>query len=78
MNRKLSNLTKKFGLKVKIERIKKNLSIEELAELANLNRNSISAIENGKSTPTLETVNLIAKALGIKLADLVDIDKIEL
>lgn len=78
MNRKLSDLTRKFGLKVRIERIKRNLSIEELSELANLNRNSIGAIENGKSTPTLETANLIAKALEMKLADLVEVDKVEL
>lgn len=78
MNRRLSDLTRKFGLKVRIERMKKNLSIEELSELADLNRNSVSSIENGKSTPTLETINLLAKALGIKLAELVDVERIEL
>jgi transcriptional regulator with XRE-family HTH domain len=78
MNRKIGELTKKFGLKIRFERIKKNLSLEKLAELAHLNRNSVYAIEKGKSTPTLETMNLLAQALDIKLTELIDVEKFEL
>ena len=77
MTGKRSDITKKLGWKIKIERTKKKLSQEALAELANLNRNSISAIERCESSPTIETLGAIAKALDIKLTDLVDIDKID-
>ena len=43
MNKK--ELLLKLGSKVRYERIKKNLSQEELAEIANLNMRSISTIE---------------------------------
>lgn len=78
MNIKDDILAKKFGMKVKIERIKKQLSQEKLAELAGLNKNSIGAIERGESSPTLETINSLAKVLEMNLSELVDINKINL
>lgn len=78
MNIKDEMLAKKFGMKIRIERIKKNLSQEKLAELACLNKNSIGAIERGESSPTLDTINLIAKVFEMKPCELLDIDKISL
>ena len=77
MRNKKTELTKKFGWKVRIERTKKNMSQEELAELANLSIITISAIERGATTPSIETANDLAKALGIRLPELIDVDKIE-
>ncbi len=71
-------LAKKFGMKIHLERIKMNLSQEALAELANLSKGSIGAIERGKSSPTLDTINSLAKVFGMKPCELLDIDKIDL
>ena len=78
MNIKDDDLIKKFGMKVKIERIKKKLSQEKLAELAGLNKNSIGAIERGESSPTLGTINSIAQVFDMKPCELLDINKINL
>lgn len=78
MNIKDSTLAKKFGMKVKIERVKRQLSQEKLAELAGLNKNSIGAIERGESSPTLDTINSLAKVFEMNPSELLDINKISL
>lgn len=77
MRNKKTDLTKKFGWKVRIERTKKDISQEKLAEMAGLNKNSLGLIERGATVPSIETANDIANALGIKLPELIDVDKIE-
>ena len=64
--------------KNKIERIKRNLSQEQLAELANLNRNTIEKIEREAVSPTIETVEKIAEAFNMTFLELVNIEKVEL
>ena len=59
-NSKLKNL----GINIKSERLRKNISQECLAELANVSRNSISLIETGKINPTILKILDIAKVLG--------------
>lgn len=70
--------TKKFGLKLKLERTRLNVSQEKLAELSGLNQKTISMIECGKNSPTIETINSIAGALKIAVEDLIKVDKIDL
>ncbi len=70
----LDNLSKKFGKKIKIERIKRDISQEKLAELANIHRTTLGQIENGKNSPTLDTVARIANALNITLLELLDLN----
>lgn len=50
---------------LKYRRIKLKLSQSQLHEKTGLSQNYISDIEHGKSTPTLETVNKLLKALGV-------------
>lgn len=71
-------LAKNFGIKVKLERVKMNLSQEKFAELADLSKASLGAIERGESSPTLDTIGAIAKAFGISICELVDVEKINL
>ncbi len=78
MTNKVNNINSKIGLKVKLLRTKLKLSQEELAERAELSKNSIGAIERGTSSPTIETLYRIAKALKVSLPELVDTAKIEL
>ena len=67
MNNKLGTATYKLGKKVKIERFKRDLSQEQLAELSGVSVNTISGIERGVQSTTIETADAIAKALDIEL-----------
>ena len=78
MNEYKSVINQKICLKVKFERLKKNLSQEELAFRSNLNRNTIWKIETMRVSPTVETLDKIANALGIEFSTLTDISKVEL
>lgn len=68
----------KIGLKIKLERAKRKLSQEKLAELADLSKTHVGDIERGATIPTIETLNRIANALDITLVELVDVSKVDL
>ena len=59
-------IAKILSKNLKYYRIKNELSQEKLAEKCNLSRNYISDLENTKSNPTLNTLNVLAKVLNIK------------
>lgn len=67
MGTKTSKYNKLCGLNVKLARTKFGLTQEELAEKADLTRDTISAIERGIKSPTVATVGAIADALGIDM-----------
>jgi len=60
----------KFGNKVREERLKRNLSQEELAARAGVHRTYIGMIERAEKNITLENIEKIASALNLKLSDL--------
>ena len=60
----------KFGKNVRKERLKRNLSQEKLAELANLHRNYIGMIERAERNITLLNIERISKSLKIPLIKL--------
>ena len=68
---------KKLGLKIKELRKRKGLTQEELAELIQMEQNSISVMESGRNFPTLGTLEKIAKVLDVILSDFFDYDYIE-
>ena len=70
MNDKLDDLSKRFGKRIKIERIKQEISQEKLAELSGLHRTTLGSIENGKTSPTLDSIARIANALNLTLSEL--------
>lgn len=72
------NINKRIGTKIKLERVKRNWSQEELAEKADLSKNSVGAIERGTSSPTVETLAKIADAFGFPLNDLTDVSKVDI
>ena len=60
-----------LGKTIKDLRLKKGLSQEKLARLADVALNTIAKIEAGESKhPTIQTMAGIAKALGVSLDDL--------
>lgn len=64
-----------FGKRVREERLKKGLSQEKLAEIAELHRTYIGMIERGEKNITLENIEKIAKALEISLGKLLTSEK---
>lgn len=58
---------------LRAERNRRNLSQEELAEMAELQRQHISKIENGQIDVRVSTLVPILKALDIKFEQLFDV-----
>lgn len=62
------NIKEKFGLKVKALREEKSFSIEQLANISNVDRNYISDIEKGKRNVSIEIIEKIIHALDVDFA----------
>ena len=71
-------ISAKIGLKIVLERTKRKLSQEKLAELSDLSKNSLGAIERGTSSPSIDTLDRIAAALDIELSELVKVKSVDL
>ena len=56
-------IKEKFGLKVKVLREEKGFSIEQLANISNVDRNYISDIEKGKRNVSIQIMEKIILAL---------------
>ena len=69
-----STLLKKFGKNVKIERIKKDLTQEQLAEIMNVSQNYIANIERGKANMSLAKIDELANYLNVKITALLDFE----
>lgn len=61
-----------FGERVRAHRKERGLTIEQLAEAADLSNNHVSEIERAKSNPRLDTIGAIAEALGLSTRALVE------
>ncbi len=68
--RKYSRSPKFLSKKIKTLRSQKDLTQEELAEIVGVSVNYIGYIEQNKRVPAIKTVDKIARALGVKFADL--------
>jgi len=62
-----------FGKNVREERIKQNLSQEDLASRAGVHRTYIGMIERAEKNITLTNIEKIAEALGISIHELTKI-----
>lgn len=65
------NVNKQLGSKIRDIRTKRGLTQEELAHRADLGYSYINQIENGRRNPSMDAVSRIAKALGVKVKDLI-------
>lgn len=63
-------ILKKFGEKVRKERLKKGFSQEQLADLAGVHRTYIGMIERAEKNITLENIGKLAKALDSKISEM--------
>lgn len=62
----------KFGQKVRKERMGLGLSQEGLAARAGVHRTYIGMIERAEKNITLENIEKLTKALGLKISDFFD------
>jgi|APFre7841882590_1041340.scaffolds.fasta_scaffold44936_3 transcriptional regulator with XRE-family HTH domain len=70
-NRRSASLADKFAANLKSERLRRKLSQETLAGKAGLSISYISMLERGQRTPPLDTLESLAKALGVGPASLI-------
>jgi transcriptional regulator with XRE-family HTH domain len=70
----MAQLRSQFANRLKALRIEKQLTQEELAEITNLSTSFISSMERGINAPSFETLEGIAKALGVPVRDLFDFE----
>jgi transcriptional regulator with XRE-family HTH domain len=68
----MDDIKVKFGRRVKELRLTKGYSQEKLAELADLDRTYIPAIEGGKRNVSIVVVDKIAKAFELSLVELLN------
>jgi transcriptional regulator with XRE-family HTH domain len=65
-------ILKQFGKRVREERLKRDISQERLGELAKVHRTYIGMIERAEKNITLTNMEKIAKALELKVNNLID------
>lgn len=63
----MKNISKLIGRRLAKERNKQGLSQEQLAELAETNRNYIGVVERGEGNTGINNIHKIASALNLKL-----------
>ncbi|MBE7709996.1 MAG: helix-turn-helix transcriptional regulator [Cyanobacteria bacterium SIG32] len=73
MNKEM--LLKQFGKNVKIERIRKDLTQEQLAEIMGVSQNFVSNIESGKQNMSLAKVLELSKSIGTDIKNLLNFNE---
>ena len=48
----------------------KNVTLVKLSGLTGISKSTLNNIENGRVSPTIKQLEIIAKALGVKITDL--------
>lgn len=62
-----------IGMNIKKIREEKKISMSYLADKLKISKSTISRYESGKREPNLETLNKIAKALGVSIEELISV-----
>jgi DNA-binding XRE family transcriptional regulator len=68
---KITKSNQKLGRNIQRARKDKEYTQEKLAEILNISRTHMGHIEQGRKTPSLELLEKIAKALRIKVKDII-------
>jgi transcriptional regulator with XRE-family HTH domain len=67
----VQDIQKKLGVTVRALRKKKGWSQDVFADRTGLHRAHVGEIERGESNVTLQTLKILADALGVRIVDLV-------
>lgn len=70
----MSQLRSQFAKRLKALRVEKQLTQEELAGMTGLSTSFISSLERGVDAASFESLDSIAKALGVSVKDLFDFE----
>ena len=70
-----NKILKKLGHNIKVERVKLDYSQEKLAEVAGIQMQHLSKIENGDSDIKFTTLFALLKALNVPFEKLYDINE---
>jgi transcriptional regulator with XRE-family HTH domain len=63
-------VTTRFGSRVRAERLRQGLTLDALAAAAGVSRATLSNIERGEHSPSLNAATDVARTLGVSLAQL--------
>ena len=63
-------IEKQLGMRIRFLRKQRNLSIEDLALEAGINKNYLSDLERGMRNPSLKVLSRLSKALKITISEL--------
>lgn len=67
MTIKLDEIDKKIGMNIRLERIKRSISQEGLADMAGIARSTMGIVERGEQSPSIQTIAKVANALNIDI-----------
>lgn len=70
----MTELTKKVAARVHTLRVEQGLSLEQLSAASGLRAESINRLERGRTVPGLDTLEKLAKGLGVSVARLVAVE----
>lgn len=70
----MENVKEILARNIRLERARQNISQEDLADLADIDRTYVSGIERGVRNPTIVIVAKCAKALGVTTSTLLNAD----
>ncbi len=63
-------IQRRFAMRLKKLRTERNLTQDSLAKKAQISREYVARLEGGRQNPTLSTLQKLAKALKVKVGDL--------
>ena len=66
----MSDILTVFGQRIKLLRLKNNLTQEQLAQKSGLHKNYIGMIERGERNPSLKNIETIANTFGMTISNL--------
>ena len=72
-----SDIFKKIGLKIKLLRIERKISQQDLAAACNFEKSNLARIESGRTNPTIATLLKICQVLDVSISQLFDFEDIE-
>ena len=52
--------------------LKKNLSVRQVSMLTGVSKSTVNRIANGEISPTVDTLEILAKGLKVRISDLID------
>lgn len=71
----MTELIKRVATRVHNLRMERGLSLEQLSSSSGVRAESINRLERGRTVPGLDTLEKLARGLGVSVAELVSVEK---